>query len=406
MQRQRIIFISLVQINTLEDRGIYHDLLREFVRNGHEVTVVCPVERRTGLTTRIIKENKVSILQVRTLNIQKSPIYEKGLATVSLNLVLQRAIKKFLPASTFDLVLYSTPPITLTGLIGWLKKRDGAMTYLLLKDIFPQNAVDMGMFSERSVLHAYFKRKERVLYQLSDRIGCMSPANVQYICERHPELAYKVEENPNTVDLSRLRSDVVNRFEVLKKWEIPADAVIFLYGGNLGKPQGTLFLVSLLSAASKLPNAFFLIVGDGTDYPALKEWFDKHQPSNAKLIQRLPKASFDELAACCDVGLILLRREFTIPNFPSRLLTYMENKMPVLAITDRASDVGPIAEQAGFGKWCLYGDQEAALQQVSYLTNNPEIRASMGKAAFSYMQAHYDVKLSYHKIINFVQSDF
>jgi len=403
IRSKKVIFISLVQINTLEERGIYQDLLRKFVNEGHEVTVVCPVERRTGLPTRMVEEKGVSILQVRTLNIQKSPIWEKAIATISLNWVLQNAIKEHLSAKKFDLILYATPPITITGLIKWLKKRDIAQTYLLLKDIFPQNAVDMGMFGKGSLLHSYFENKERKLYELSDRIGCMSPANVQFICERHPELTDKVEENPNSIDLSRVLETELDRVMVLEKWGIPSKGVIFLYGGNLGKPQGTTFLLSLLADAQVHSNTFFLIVGDGTDYLVLKEWFDQNQPSNAKLIRRLAKVAFDELAACCDVGLILLRKEFTIPNFPSRLLTYLENKLPVLAIIDAASDVGIIAENAGFGKWCLYGEKEAALCQISYLANNEEMRKQMGEIGFIFMKDHYDVKLSYNKIIDFVQ---
>ncbi len=403
MRHQRVIFISLVQINTLEESGIYQDLLRQFMLRGHEVTVVCPVERRTGLPTRVIKENAASILQVRTLNVQKAPIWEKGIATISLNWVLQNAIRKHLANSMFDIILYATPPITITGLIGWLKNRNRAKTYLLLKDIFPQNAVDMGMLGRKSLLHTYFKRKEQKLYELSDRIGCMSPANVQYIRKHHPTTASKLEENPNAVDLTKISGAAVDRGSVLQKWGIPVHAVVFLYGGNLGKPQGTTFLLSLVTEAQKLTNAYFLIVGDGTDYMKLKEWFDLNQPSNGKLIQRLPKVDFDELAACCDVGLILLRKEFTIPNFPSRLLTYLENKMPVLAITDTASDVGAIAERVGFGKWCMYGEKAEALRQIYSLANNIEMRKRMGEIGFTFMKEHYDVKLSYNKIIDFVQ---
>jgi len=403
MRPKRIIFISLVQINTLEERGIYHDLLRHFTFNGHEVTVVCPVERRTGLPTKVIKENAALILQVRTLNVQKAPIWEKGIATLSLNWVLKIAIKKHFANSTFDLILYATPPITLTGLIDWLKNRNRAKTYLLLKDIFPQNAVDMGMFGKKSLLHTYFKRKEQQLYEMSDKIGCLSPANVQYIRSHHPTIASQVEENPNSIDLTQLNRVPVDRVAVMQKWGIPAEAVVFLFGGNLGKPQGATFLLSLIVEAKQLPNAFFLIVGDGTDYSPLKEWFDQNQPNNAKLIQRLAKVAYDELAACCDAGLILLRKEFTIPNFPSRLLTYLENKLPVLAITDAASDVGAIAERSGFGKWCMYGDKEDALHQISYLTNNVEKRKQMGENGFNYMKEHYDVTLSYKKIIDFVQ---
>ena len=258
------------------------------------------------------------------------------------------------------------------------------------------------MLARKSLLHTYFKRKEQKLYELSDRIGCMSPANVEYIRWHHPTLAFKLEENPNSVDLIKISKEAVDRETVLQKWGIPAHNVVYLYGGNLGKPQGATFLLSLIEESQQLPKVFFLIVGDGTEYGLLKEWFDLNQPRNAKLIQRLAKAAFDELAACCDVGLILLRKEFTIPNFPSRLLTYLENKMPVLAITDTASDVGAIAENAGFGKWCMYGEKEDALHQISNFVNNVEMRKQMGEIGFSFMKEHYDVKLSYNKIVDFV----
>ncbi len=400
--RRKIIFLSLVQIDTLSDRGIYHDLLRQFVSNGHEVFVVCPVERRTGLATRIIKESGSTILQVQTLNLQKSPIWEKGLAMVTLKFRMKAAIKRYLSATSFDLILYATPPITLTGLIYWLKRGSRAKTYLLLKDIFPQNAVDIGVFSKKSVWYSYFRKQELALYALSDRIGCMSPANVKYLLDKHPELIGKVEVNPNSLDLTRVSNFQINRDELLAKWDIPRDSIVFLYGGNLGKPQGTTFLLNLIKECEVFSKAYFLIVGDGTDYPILLSWFNEHKPKCAKLIQRLPKADFDKLAACCDVGLILLRREFTIPNFPSRLLTYLENRMPILAITDKASDIGSIAEAEGFGKWCLYGEEVEAMRCIQFFEMEYVARKEMGKRGFDFMWRSYDVKDSYNKIIQFV----
>jgi hypothetical protein len=400
---KKIIFLSLVQIDTLSERGIYHDLLRQFVINGHEVIIVCPVERRTGHATRLIREAGTTILQVRTLNLQKSPIWEKGLATLTLNFLMKVAIKRYLSDMSFDLILYATPPITLTGLIHWLKIRDGAKTYLLLKDIFPQNAVDIGVFAKKSVWYRYFRKQELSLYTLSDRIGCMSPANVQYLFDDQPELRDKLEVNPNSLDLTRIPKIELDRNALLAQWDIPKDAVIFLYGGNLGKPQGTTFLLNLIQKCEVYPKAYFLIIGDGTDYKILSSWFQEHKPKCAKLIHRLPKEDFDNLAAFCDVGLILLRREFTIPNFPSRLLTYLENRMPVLAITDKISDVGSIAEAEGFGKWCLYGEEADAMRCIQFFEVENAARHEMGKRGFDFMLRSYDVKESYHKIMQFIK---
>ena len=89
-----ILFLTLVQINSIENRGIYEDLLRKFRDEGHHVHVVTPVERREKKSTNLIEEHGVSILQVKTLNIQKTNVLEKGLGTLAIEYQYLRAIKK------------------------------------------------------------------------------------------------------------------------------------------------------------------------------------------------------------------------------------------------------------------------------------------------------------------------
>lgn len=185
----KIIFLTLSRINSIEERSIYTDLLRKFRDEGHEVTIVTPLERRLGVDTNMLEVDGVSILQVKTLNITKSHIVEKGIATLSIEYQYLRAIKRYLNDTQFDLVLYSTPPITFEKVINYIKKRDNAYAYLLLKDIFPQNAVDMKMMKKDGLLHRFFERKEKRLYRISDTIGCMSPANVDFIIKNNPDLA-------------------------------------------------------------------------------------------------------------------------------------------------------------------------------------------------------------------------
>lgn len=83
------------------------------------------------------------------------------------------ALKKYFRDVKFDLILYSTPPITFNNVIKYAKKKSDnkALTYLLLKDIFPQNAVDLGMISKTGV-KVFFtkcsarKRKNYIVYQI------------------------------------------------------------------------------------------------------------------------------------------------------------------------------------------------------------------------------------------------
>jgi len=394
-----VLFLTLIDIRSPKQRDIYSDLMRQFAGRGHDVYIVSPAERRHGLASQMLPDsteelyNKIHILKVKTGNVQKTNIIEKGISTVLLEGQVRSGIRKYLRHVKFDLVIYSTPPITLTAPIAYIKKRDKASTYLLLKDIFPQNAVDMGMMPKtglKGLLYKFFRNKEKKLYAISDRIGCMSQANCDYLLRHNPEIDPKtVEVCPNSIQVRDMSVDAEIRDQLREKYNIPAHKKVFVYGGNLGRPQGIPFIIKCLQQ-QKDTDAYFLIVGSGTEYGVLKQWFDREQPSNMQLLQRLPKEDYDRLVAACDVGLIFLDHRFTIPNFPSRLLSYMQAKLPVLCCTDPNTDVGDVCVNGGFGWKCESNDPAAFSSCV-----NAALAAklpTMGEAGFAYLQSHYSVE--------------
>ena len=77
-----VLFLTLLSFESLQERNIYTDLLREFVKNGHEVFVISPSERRENKTTHVVKEDHVSILRLQIGNTQKTNIIEKGISTL------------------------------------------------------------------------------------------------------------------------------------------------------------------------------------------------------------------------------------------------------------------------------------------------------------------------------------
>lgn len=395
-----ILFLTLSRISDINNRGIYTDLMRKFRDEGHFVNIVCPVERRFNQDTQIIQQDGVNILRVKTLNIQKTNIFEKGVGTLLLELQYYKAIRKFHGNIKFDLILYSTPPITFTSVIRSLKKQTGAITYLLLKDIFPQNAVDIGMLNTYSPIYKYFRRKEKRLYALSDHIGCMSNANLRYLLEHNPEIPdHKVEVNPNSISISGDYLTEEEKRNIRLQYNIPSEKVVFVYGGNLGKPQGVTFLPEIIKANKINSLAFFVIVGSGTEFNGLNKWFQENNPENALLLSALPKDRYDHLVQSCDVGLILLDKRFTIPNFPSRLLSYLEYKMPVITATDPNTDIGTIAEENGFGYKALHGDIGAMNLAIRLFSEDRVVRHRMGEWGYQYLFENYLVEHSYNKII-------
>lgn len=394
-----ILFLTVTKIDTIESRGIYTDLLRHFLKEGHKVYVASPTERKFGKKTHLIEKEDHSILKIKTLNIQKTNFIEKGIGTILLERQFEKATDKYYKDIRFDLVLYSTPPITLTRVIERIKKRDNAVSYLLLKDIFPQNAVDIGMMSSSGLLYRYFRSKERELYRLSDYIGCMSPANVEFLLRHNPEIdSSTVEVCPNSVEIEPDRS-AVDKTSIKRKYGVPENGTTFIYGGNLGKPQGLDFLLRVLEANQGKNDRYFLVVGSGTEYDKIAEWFEVNNPDNAQLIAALPKQEYDELAQSCDVGLIFLDPRFTIPNYPSRLLSYLEYKMPVLMATDVNTDIGSIAEENEYGFWCENGNLGKFNQLLDTLTGNRGLRHQMGENGYKFLLENYTVKHTYGVIM-------
>lgn len=398
----KILFLSLSRFDDINVRGIYSDLMREFINRGNEVYIASPTERRFGKKTHLIESGNCHILKIKTLNIQKTNIIEKGIGTLLLEWQFDRTIRRYWGNVPFDLVLYSTPPITFNKVIERIKKRCGCRSYLMLKDIFPQNAVDLGMMKEGSLLHRMFRRKEERLYEISDRIGCMSPANCEYVIKHNPKIdPAKVELCPNAVmpvEIAPLTTD--ERRELLTRLDIPTDKTLFIYGGNLGKPQGIDFLLKVIAANEQNTNQYIVIVGSGSEFSRIYRWFQETRPSNAKLIAALPKNEYDTLIKACDIGLIFLDHRFTIPNFPSRLLSYLENSMPVLIATDTACDMGPLASKEKFGSWCESNDLEKFMNTMRKMSENTKIRKQMGLNGKKYLLSHFSVKLVYDIIAN------
>lgn len=396
----RILFLTLAKIKSIDERGIYTDLLRKFSNEGHEVYIVSPVERRDKMPSGIKVGFGVTVLNVWTLNLQKTNVVEKGVGTLAVEYQYLNAIKKYLNDVKFDLILYSTPPITFSKIIEFIKKRDNAYAYLLLKDIFPQNAVDMKMLKEGGMLHRFFLKKERKLYEVSDMIGCMSPANINYILKHNPGiLPGKTEINPNTIQPLPFVKDEELKSQLKEKYNIPSDKTIFIYGGNLGVPQGIDFLLDVIGNCTA--NAFFIIVGSGTEYNKIKSWFAERNPSNALLLSGLPKEEYDKLLKACDVGMIFLHKDFTIPNFPSRLLSYLEMKMPVIAATDPNTDIGKIIEANGCGFGVLAGDKTAAQNAIAQLCDNEKVNI-MGGNAYRLLHDEYLTDRSYETIVKHI----
>ncbi|NMC40949.1 MAG: glycosyltransferase family 4 protein, partial [Bacteroidales bacterium] len=246
------------------ERNLYSDLIDEFVRNGHEVFVLCAEADGPGCPP--VKENEINVLRVPTLQIRKVKKISKAIALFSLGSKMFRSALKNWSGLRIDLIIGHSPPVTLSGLYRRLKSWYNSPVYYLLKDIWPHGPADLGLIQRNGIIFRFFRYHEVRMYKIADYIGCMSEMNVDYIIRENRYLnPEKVEVCPNTISPRALeiKEDVKG---IRNRHNIPENATVFIFSGNLGKAHGLDFYINVIESLKDYERAFFLIGGSGLYY--------------------------------------------------------------------------------------------------------------------------------------------
>ncbi len=392
---KRILVLSIIDVNYLKYNGIYNDLFKELGKNN----IVDIVSISNMNEEHYVYTNNINIYRVESKEIFNVGKIRKAYNLLTLNKRFKKTIKKHLKNNEYDMILYSTPPITINSTIKYVKEEYKAKTYLLLKDIFPQNAVDLNMMSNKGLVHKYFKAKENNLYKISDYIGVMSPKNREFIVKNNNVNPNKIEINPNSIKISnRNLTEKLEKEKILRKYNLPIDKTKFIYGGNLGIPQGIDYICDVILLNEKTNN-HIVIVGEGTEKGKLVKFLDGNKIKNTTFISKLNKREYDRLLEACDVGLIFLDNRFTIPNIPSRLLSYLEYSKPVIAATDKNTDLKEIIEEGRFGYWCESKHPEVMIDLFYKIKEHDNIQ-QMGGRGRVYLKKHYNIDVSSNLILS------
>lgn len=388
----RVLYIATSFPEPNNGATIYTDLAEALVEAGHKITVAVSEQAKNKKNTEMKMERGFDVLRIVTGNYYDVSLIEKGITTLKMPILMRRGIRHYLSDRKFDIILFESPPVTNASLVAWLKNKFNCIVYLMLKDIFPQNAVDLGIMKYNSLLFKYFKMKEKKLYNTADIIGCMSEANRNYIFEHNTWLdKNKVEIFPNT---KKLTNDFRNKKNIMReKYGIPDEACVFLFGGNMGIPQYIEILCNAIIDCKDTINIYFLFIGRGTDRSKLEQTIYDNSIKNALVIENLPRDEYEQILKECNVGLIILDPRFTIPNFPSRILSYMEYAKPILAATDKVSDLRKLIENAQCGEWVWSGDCDEFLSKIKEVAARKDL-ALKGNNGRKYVEENFTLRHS------------
>ena len=385
-----ILYLSAIPFKIEKNPSIYTDLIQELTIFGDKVTVASIDSSLKPFQIKRTVEKNIDLIYIGSFQLYNVNILKKGLAIITLPFFMKRAIKK-LDISKFDLILYETPPITWAGIVNQIKKKNKIKSFLMLKDIFPQNAVDIGLMKKDSLIFNYFKRKEELLYEVSDYIGCMSKGNIEYIIKNNSKIPKeKLYYFPNT------KKDTGNGNIDFEKRKLQ-----FVYGGNMGLPQGVLNIAPAISYFKNEEDIEFIFVGRGTEWNKISEYF--RDQKNVKVLESLPREEYESLLSSCDAGFIFLDSRFTIPNYPSRTLAYLEKGIPIIAATDKNTDIKDLIVNNKVGLWSCSDDINSLIENIKVMKENKEKRRVFSKNARELFLKEFQVEKSVnllHKYIN------
>ncbi len=380
--------------STMSSAKLIHDLASEFHRLGHDPVVVAPDESISD-DTEVTRDNGIAVLRVRTGKIKTASRVLRGFNEARLSALIWEKGKRFFKDNPCDLIVYYSPTIFFGSLVQRLKKLYRCPSYLILRDIFPQWAVDAGVL-KKGLAYRYFKLKEFQNYRAADIIGVQSPANLNYFKENGLDRQYQTELLYNW---ATLKEDNIQPGNYRERMGLQGK-VVFFYGGNLGVAQDMDNIIRLAKNIENVQNVHFLLVGDGSEKSRLASDIVSNKITNVTIHDAVGQQEYLSMLSEFDVGLISLDRNLRTQNFPGKLLGYMYHSMPILASINPGNDLKDILENNNAGLVCINGEDSLLVSSARKLAASDKLRRQLGLNARALLESTFSVSKAAQQILS------
>ncbi|VAF38264.1 glycosyltransferase family 4 protein [Enterobacter hormaechei] len=366
---------------------MFHELAQEFIRRGHDVTVITP-------DTHLQEEVSFDTFQgVKTWRFKSGPLKDVGKIQRAINetLLSHRAwnsIKSQIKRETFDGVVYYSPSIFWGSLVKKIKSRCQCPAYLILRDMFPQWVIDAGMLKAGSPIDRYFRLFERSSYRQANRIGLMSDKNLEVF--RMTNKGYPCEVLRNWASLTP--AVLPTGYVPLRQRLRLEDKVIFFYGGNIGHAQDMANLMRLARNMVKHPNAHFLFIGQGDEVELINTLAGEWTLPNFTYLASVNQDEFKFILSEMDVGLFSLSAKHSSHNFPGKLLGYMVQSLPILGSVNAGNDLLDIVNQNNAGLIHINGEDDKLLESALLMLYDVAARNQFGLGANALLREQFSVE--------------
>jgi len=358
-------------------------LTQELKKRGHELTVITSwpgynLEDGKSLTYfEKENENGVTVLRIKTLPHHNVNYFIRGVAQLLMPFQFLWKLWKYGIRSE-TCIIYS-PPLPL-ALVGLGLRFFGVKSVLNLQDLFPQNAIDLGVLRNPLQI-AFFRSLESLSYRFTDFITVHSEGNRRMVMDQYPSLAKKIHILHNWVDLGNIQSN--NTVDFRKKWSI-SHPLIAVFTGVMGPSQ---YLELLLYLAEKMQDnteLLFLLVGDGQEKFKLQELAREKSLSNVRFEGFVSLELYHELLSICSIGLVCLSPLNKTPVVPGKILGYMAAGLPIAAFLQNSSDGHKIIKSAQCGFSSDSADKDTCVQLMKNLVSQRDSFVKLGQSGKRY----------------------
>ncbi len=378
---------------------LVHDLGVELHRRGNQVFVLTPSELVSEPLTISVEHNLI-IARVKTNKIKGAHRALRALEEAQLSTKLWRRAKCFLLQNQCDLILFYSPNIFFGPLVRRLKSLWGCPAYLILRDIFPEWAVDTGILRKGLVYH-FFRRMEIHQYETADLIAVQSPGNLQYFARAFPQKQFRLKVLYNWTLLNELDLPYTNYRTRLRL----ENNFVFVYGGNIGVAQDIDNLCRLAARLAHRTNIHFVLTGSGSEVARLNNSIAAKGLGNIHILSAVGQNEYLSMVSEFDVGLVSLDARFQTHNIPGKLLSYLYWGLPVLASVNRGNDLFDILNGNRAGFCCLNGDDESLVMAAQKLVDDPDLRSEMGGNARRLLERTFSVNDAAEHILTQLQGE-
>lgn len=351
------------------------DLAREFVAQGHEVIVITPasgqnrswlVEVSDGLTV-------LRLFAPQTKNIGR---IRRAVSEVLLPFFMIWGFRKS-PYSNLKLdgIIWYSPTIFFGPLVHMLKKENRCKSYLILRDIFPDIAIDLGIL-KHGLIYRFFKGVEAYQYSLADIIGVQSRSNLKYL---------NVWANRPKRHLEILHNWLTSRPILESNFSIEdtplAGKTVIVYAGNMGLMQGIDLVLELAQKLLGRDDVGILLLGRGSEVSRLKREATSRGLKNILFHDEIPPSEVPAVLSQCHIGLLLLDPRLKTHNIPGKLISYMHAGLPIIGRINLGNDLLDIIESNEIGFVYAGEESEKFLLMADLLVSDHLARAKMSENA-------------------------